>query len=113
MFNRLLWGIVNEVSEANNIPLDQVPSKFITDIEEQYDKKLGFESKLEKLQTEVNKANQALTKSRVELSMVQLVGPALAKLIQSGIKEQDIINLESIFERYSTCMHSIVSPNHY
>jgi hypothetical protein len=98
----LLWGIVNEVSEANNIPLDQVPSKFITDIEEQYDKKLGFESKLEKLQTEVNKANQALTKSRVELSMVQLVDPALAKLIQSGIKEQDIINLASIFERYST-----------
>ena len=27
----LLWGIVNEVSDANNIPLDQVPSKFITD----------------------------------------------------------------------------------
>jgi hypothetical protein len=76
--------------------------KFITDIEEQYDKKLGFESKLERLQTEVNKANQALTRSRIELSMVQLVGPALAKLIQSGIKEQDIINLASIFERYST-----------
>jgi hypothetical protein len=97
-----LWGIVNEVSDANNIPLDQVPLKFITDIEEQYDKKLGFESKLERLQTEVNKANQALTRSRIELSMVQLVGPALAKLIQSGIKEQDIINLASIFERYST-----------
>jgi hypothetical protein len=76
--------------------------KFITDIEEQYDKKLGFESKLERLQTEVNKVNQALTRSRIELSMVQLVGPALAKLIQSGIKEQDIINLASIFERYST-----------
>jgi len=29
----LLWGIVNEVSDANNIPIDQVPSKFITDIE--------------------------------------------------------------------------------
>ena len=34
-----------------------------------------------------------MTRSRIELSMVQLVGPALAKLIQSGIKEQDIINL--------------------
>ncbi|MGB8036016.1 MAG: hypothetical protein WCF03_19540, partial [Nitrososphaeraceae archaeon] len=33
---------------------------------------------------------------------VQLVGPALAKLIQSGLREQDIINLASIFERYST-----------
>ena len=97
-----LWGIVNEVSDANNIPLDQVPSKFITDIEEQYDKKLGFESKLERLQTEVNKVNQALTRSRIELSMVQLVGPALAKLIQSGLREQDIINVASIFETYFT-----------
>ena len=97
-----LWGIVNEVSDANNIPLDQVPSKFITDIEEQYDKKLGFESKLEKLQTEVNKVNQALTRSRIELSTVQLVGPALAKLIQSGLREQDVINVASIFETYFT-----------
>ena len=97
-----LWGIVNEVSDANSIPLDQVPSKFITDIEEQYDKKLGFESKLERLQTEVNKANQALTRSRIELSTLQLVGPALAKLIQSGLREQDIINVASIFETYFT-----------
>jgi hypothetical protein len=53
----LLWSIVNEVSDANDIPLDQIPTKFIRDIEEQYDKKLGFESKLEKLQTDVNKVN--------------------------------------------------------
>jgi uncharacterized protein with HEPN domain len=65
-------------------------------------KKLGFESKLERLQTEVNKANQALTKSRIELSMVQLVGPAVAKLIQSGLREQDIISVASIFETYFT-----------
>ena len=45
---------------------------------------------------------ETLTRSRIELSIVQLVGPALANLIQSGIKEQDIINLASIFERYST-----------
>ena len=54
----LLWNIVNEIAEANNIPQEMVRLKFITDIEEQYDKKLGFESKLEKLQTEVNKTNQ-------------------------------------------------------
>ena len=34
--------------------------------------------------------------------MVQLVGPALAKLIQSGLREQDIINVASIFETYFT-----------
>ena len=98
----LLWNIVNEIAEANNIPQEMVRLKFITDIEEQYDKKLGFESKLEKLQTEVNKTNQDLTRRRIELSTLQLVGPALAKLIQSGLREQDIINVASIFETYFT-----------
>ena len=93
---------MNEIAEANDIPLDRVTSKFVTDIEEQYDRKLGFESKLEKLQMEVNKANQDLTRSRIELSTLQLVGPALARLIQSGLREQDIINVASVFERYFT-----------
>ncbi|MGB7636429.1 MAG: hypothetical protein WBL88_02520 [Nitrososphaeraceae archaeon] len=98
----LLWNIVNEIAEANNIPQEMARLKFITDIEEQYDKKLGFESKLEKLQTEVNNVNQALTRRRIELSTLQLVGPALAKLIQIGLREQDIINVASIFETYFT-----------
>ena len=65
-----------------------------------YDKKFGFELKLEKLQAEANKINQELTRSRIELSTLSLVGPALSKLIQSGLKEQDIINVASIFETY-------------
>jgi predicted nucleic acid-binding Zn-ribbon protein len=96
----LLWNIVNEIADANNIPIQEVKLKFFTDIEEQYDKKLGFENKLEKLKVEVNKLNQELTRSRIELSGLQLVGPALSKLIQSGLKEQDIINMASIFEKY-------------
>jgi prefoldin subunit 5 len=96
----LLWNIVNEIADANNIPIQEVKLKFFTDIEEQYDKKLGFENKLEKLKVEVNKLNQELTRSRLELSGLQLVGPALSKLIQSGLKEQDIINMASIFEKY-------------
>ena len=96
----LLWNIVNEIADANNIPIQDVKLKFFTDIEEQYDKKLGFETKLEKLKAEVNKVNQELTRSRIELSGLQLVGPALSKLIQSGLKEQDIINVASIFENY-------------
>jgi uncharacterized coiled-coil DUF342 family protein len=96
----LLWNIVNEIAEANNIPIENVTSKFITDIEDDYDKKLGFESKLEKLHAEIVKVSQELTLRRTELSTLQLVGPALSKLIQSGLKEQDIINVAYIFERY-------------
>ena len=43
-----------------------------------------------------------MTRRRIELSTLQLVGPALAKLIQSGLREQDIINVTSIFETYFT-----------
>ena len=96
----LLLDIVNEIAEANNIPIENVTSKFITDIEDDYDKKLGFESKLEKLHEEVNKVSQELTLRRTELLTLQLVGPALSKLIQSGLKEQHIINVASVFEKY-------------
>jgi hypothetical protein len=40
------------------MPIENVMPKFISDIEEQYDKKLGFESKLGKLQTEISNPNQ-------------------------------------------------------
>ena len=54
----LLWNIVNEIAKQIIYPKKMVRLKFITDIEEQYNKKLGFESKLEKLQTEVNKTTK-------------------------------------------------------
>jgi hypothetical protein len=98
----LVWGIGNEIAEANDIPLESYIKIHYTDIEEQYDKKLGFESKPEKLQTEVNKANQDLTRPSIELSWLLVLGSALAKLIQSGLKEQDIINVASIVERCFT-----------
>ena len=98
----LLSNIIDEIAEANNILPETGRLKFFTDIEEQYDKKLGFESKLQSLQTEINKANLDLTRSRIELSRLPLVGSALAKLIQSGLREQDIIDVASIFEKYFT-----------
>ena len=50
-----------------------------------------FESKLEKLQTEVSNANQQLTRSSTDLSRIKLVGPVLAKIIQIGLRERCVI----------------------
>jgi hypothetical protein len=55
---KLLWNIILEIAAANNIPREQAVSKFFKDIEQQYDDKLGFESKIDKLQVEVNKLNR-------------------------------------------------------
>ncbi len=35
-----------EIAKANNIPWDTSVSKFLTDVEEHYDNKLGFDSKV-------------------------------------------------------------------
>ena len=87
---KLLWHTINEIAVANHIPLYEAQQKFFKDIEEQYDKKLGFESKVQNLQLEINKLSE-------HNSGLPLVGPLLAKLVQSGVNEQDIINVAYIF----------------
>ena len=37
---------------------------------------------------------------RTELLLLPLVGPKLVKLTQSGVSEQDIINIVAVFEKY-------------
>jgi hypothetical protein len=86
-----LRNTITEIADANDIPASEAVKKFYKDIEEQYDSKLGFESKVEILRGEVNRLKQQ-----------QSIGSALVKLVQSGVKEQDIINVAAIFERYST-----------
>ncbi len=39
-----LWHSIREIAEANNIPPKDAVSKFLQDIDEQYDNKLGFDS---------------------------------------------------------------------
>src|ERR1051325_4523971 len=87
---KLLWHTINEIAVANNIPLNEAQQKFFKDVEEQYDNKLGFESKVQNLQLEINK----LSEQNIRLP---LVGPLLARLVQSGVNEQDIINVAYIF----------------
>ena len=72
----------------------------MSDVERQYNNKRGFESKVESLRDEVNKLNQEQAKLRIELLSLPLVGPKLVKLTQSGITEQDIINIAAVFEKY-------------
>ncbi|MGB7638855.1 MAG: hypothetical protein WBL88_14935, partial [Nitrososphaeraceae archaeon] len=81
------------IAVANNMPLNEAQQKFFKDIEEQYDKKLGFESKVQNLQLEINK----LSEQNIRLP---LVGPLLARLVQSGVNEQDIINVAYIFNTH-------------
>jgi FtsZ-binding cell division protein ZapB len=99
---KLLWHTINEISAANEIPLHEAPQKFYKDIADQYDNKLGFESTIEKLQFELNNLSKEESRLRLILLAQPLIGPMLTQLIQSGGKEQDIINMVHLFERNST-----------
>ena len=98
---KLLSNTINEIAVANNIPLNEAQRKFFKDIEEQYDKKLGFESKVQNLKAEVNTLTQEKKRLHEELLAQPLIGPILIGLFQIGVNEQDIINMAYIFQRHA------------
>jgi hypothetical protein len=97
---KLLYHTINEIAAANNISVDQASAKFYKDVEEDYDDKLGFELKLDKLRSEFSTVSRELNSSRAALLSLPLVGPALQRLFYNGVGEQDIIDLSNLFERY-------------
>jgi cell division protein FtsB len=100
--NRLqfLWTTVREIARENNINPEEAVTKFLSDVERQYNDKLGFASKVESLRSEVNKLNQEEARLHTELTLLPLVGNKLVKLTQSGVTEQDIIDIAAVLEKY-------------
>jgi hypothetical protein len=72
----------------------------LSDVEEQYDKKLGFEHKLENMRDDFNNLRKEQVKLRTEILLNRLIGPKLLKLTQSGLSEQDIINVADIIKKH-------------
>jgi hypothetical protein len=91
---KLLWNIILEIAAANNIPREQAVSKFFKDIEQQYDDKLGFESKIGNLQIEVNKLNRQELKLLGEINAIPRLGLALLKLFNMNDDDNNNINEE-------------------
>ena len=68
---------VFEIAEANHIPQDQAVRKFLKDVEEQYDRKLGFENEAEAKGNEVQSLKNKINQYRFTLQASPYVGPAL------------------------------------
>jgi hypothetical protein len=95
---RQLWNNILEITEANNISHREAVSKFLKDIEEQYDSKLAFEKKVNEKRGELAQINRDLNNSQQNLFFNPLVGSSLSNLSQKGIGEQDIININQLVE---------------
>ena len=68
-----LWNAVNEIGEANKMSPQEAAQKFYEDIEHDYDNKLGFESKVEKLRLEIADLSRDQTRLRSETLAQPLV----------------------------------------
>ena len=88
---KLIWSTINEIATANNISVHRAVQKFFQDIEEQYDDKLGFESKIENSRDEFNRLNSEVNRLRIASLTHPMIGGALSRLFIRGVREQDII----------------------
>ena len=93
-----LRGTILEIADANNIPAEEAVTKFLKDVEDQYDEKLGFENEVNERKAELTLANKALNNSRQSLWFNPLISPALSYLFQKGLSEQDIIGISQLIE---------------
>ena len=55
---KLLRHTIAEIATANNISQDKATEKFLSDVQKQYDDKLGFELELQNLKSEVQKSER-------------------------------------------------------
>lgn len=90
---KLLSGTIKEVAAANNIAPDIAVRKFFEDIEKNYNTKLGYDSKLIGLKSEIDKTNNELIILQKNLANKNQVAKALGELILMGLDDQQILNL--------------------
>jgi hypothetical protein len=71
-------------------------SKFIEDVETQYNTKLGFESQIEKLKIEIQELGKEREKELQRLKVQPYVGSVITGLLQRGLTEPDILMVADI-----------------
>ena len=95
---KLLYHTVDEISIANNIPIGDGFKKFLKDIDDNYDDRLGFESKVEKLNLEITRLTQELNGIRLLSSQHPVVAQVLLHLVQNGLNEEEIIAIAGLIK---------------
>ncbi len=91
---------VLEIADANHIPREHAVSKFLKDVEEQYDRKLGFEKEAKAKANEVQSLKNQVNHYRFTLQASPYVGPALTNLLQNMVSEHDIIEINQLVQEY-------------
>jgi hypothetical protein len=108
-----LLYIITEIAESNKISTDDAVSKFLDNIEKEYDNKLGLEKKVKDLKDELALLNNQVIYNRAILQSQPSVGPILSNLFQKGMTEQDILVISQIVDFYANNTDFSNSSNEY
>jgi hypothetical protein len=95
-----LWLTISEIAEANSIPREQAVPKFLKDVDEQYDRKIGFEYKVNSKKKELESLNNQIHHNQLILQAIPFLGPALHNLFRNGVSEHDIIEINHLAQDY-------------
>ena len=90
---KLLFYTIKEVAAENKIPEDQAVQRFLDDIEKNYDTKLGYDSTLERLKSDIQKTNVELNTNRRELSLNKELAGVVTGLLATGSSDQQMLSL--------------------
>jgi hypothetical protein len=77
-----LLNTIKEIAEANGIPPDFAIIKFFSEIEDDYDKILGFKSKLDTLKSEIK--NEQFKREAIQSHLYGIDWASLIRLMQWG-----------------------------
>lgn len=86
-----LCETIMKIAESNQISNWLAVDKFSKDIETQYDAKLGFEAEKDRLNTEIQILKEKRKEEWGSLRDQPFIGPIIARLLQLGLTEDDIL----------------------
>ncbi|MDF0680953.1 MAG: hypothetical protein P0116_08325 [Candidatus Nitrosocosmicus sp.] len=91
-----LYNTIIEIAVSNEIPVLDAVKKFLDDIEEQYDSKLGFETKIKELNAKKSELENEIPKYKENLLIQSQMTPLLLYLKNNGVTNEDIINMSQL-----------------
>lgn len=97
---KILLQTLAEISTANNIRPEEVGRKFLKDIEDQYDDKVGFENKIAELKIEKTKIEEEIPNYKSTLILQRWAIPSLLHLYNNGVTDQDIILVSDLVQDF-------------
>ena len=96
-----LKEVVSEIAVSNDIELSEAGKKFLTDVKNQYNNKLGFETKIKEIKTEMKKLEDEMPGYKEYLQSQVFISRTLESLYKSGVTNDDIINMTDVVTAYS------------